>query len=107
MSSFGESDKKLAFLIGEYLNSFVKNDKISEDVSESLSVAVQCITDAFGFDLNDLEDRNRLRVYNSSSLADIFRLYLKSADKTSVQSVSEDKLKEAEELKAKGMILLV
>ena len=64
MAARAASHKQLRYAIYEYLQAIVKSGSMSEEQTESLEVAVQCVSEAFGFASGDAaeEERNELSV---------------------------------------------
>ncbi|KAJ2699175.1 Small glutamine-rich tetratricopeptide repeat-containing protein 2 [Coemansia sp. IMI 209128] len=108
--------------IVEYLDKVVADGSIAGDGAESLEVAKQCISDAFGINLEDGAQSNELSL-KPFSLDKVFDVYLgtqaklggSSADKdagstsapVAAAGPSDEDRKRADELKAKGNSLVV
>lgn len=52
----GYTDKQISALIVDYLNNIIEKNEISDDNKDSLNVAIDCITDVFSFDRDNLSD---------------------------------------------------
>ncbi|KAG0347566.1 hypothetical protein BG004_007470 [Podila humilis] len=118
-----DKQKHLVFSILEFLQSSLNNGTIKEDDSEGIEVAIQCIGEAFGVDINDA---SQAQTYSTkpATLVSIFDVFVNAQKKLSnkaaasasasapapatsssiprsVEPSAEDK-KNAEELKVAG-----
>ena len=75
-----ESKRALAFAIAEFLQSSVKDNTVQGDDAESLNVATQCISEAFGIDLDDAAQQKALSI-QPASLLSIFEVFQKTQKK--------------------------
>ncbi|KAH9982709.1 hypothetical protein BGW80DRAFT_1264648 [Lactifluus volemus] len=75
-----EKQQRLVLSIIDFLNQSISDGTIREEDRESLDVAVQCIGEAFGVDLADQEQVNRLSV-KPATLQTIFDVFLKTKEK--------------------------
>ncbi|KAJ2830463.1 Small glutamine-rich tetratricopeptide repeat-containing protein 2 [Coemansia furcata] len=121
MQAQEETRKRLAVAIVEYLDKAVADGSVTGDGAESLEVAKQCISDAFGVNLEDEAQIKELSL-KPFSLDKVFDVYLATQAKigssgadTGASSTappaaagpSDDDRKCADEFKAKGNALVV
>ncbi|KAJ2159780.1 Small glutamine-rich tetratricopeptide repeat-containing protein 2 [Coemansia sp. RSA 552] len=113
MASEDDTRKRLAMGIVEYLDKAVAEDLVTSDGAESLEIAKQCISDAFGLDLDNAAQAKELSL-KPHSLDKVFDVYMatqaklgseQSADKS--RGPSEDDKKKADEFKAEGNRLVM
>ncbi|KAI9506713.1 Small glutamine-rich tetratricopeptide repeat-containing protein 2 [Coemansia spiralis] len=127
--------RRLAMGIVEYLDKAVAESHVSTDGAESLEIAKQCISDAFGIDAED-QDQARALSLKPMSLDKVFEVYLKTqaklgssgndnsntagtstststsaeaagpASSASANAISEEDRQRADELKAEGNRLI-
>ncbi|ORX44958.1 hypothetical protein DM01DRAFT_1177964 [Hesseltinella vesiculosa] len=76
-----ENKKALVYSILEFLQKSCTDGTISADDSEGIEVAIQCIGESFGVDVNDPAQQE---LYNTkpANLLSIFDVYLKTKNKT-------------------------
>ncbi|KAJ2890707.1 Small glutamine-rich tetratricopeptide repeat-containing protein 2 [Coemansia aciculifera] len=105
--------KRLAMAIVEYLDKAVADGSVAGDGAESLEVAKQCISDAFGIDPEDEIQTKELSL-KPFSLDKVFDVYLSTqaklggpAAQTTNSGPSDSDRKLADEFKAKGNALIV
>ncbi|KAJ2252012.1 Small glutamine-rich tetratricopeptide repeat-containing protein 2 [Coemansia sp. RSA 455] len=121
MQAQEETRKRLAMAVVEYLDKVVADGSVAGDGAESLEVAKQCISDAFGINLEDETQIKELSL-KPFSLDKVFDVYLSTqaklsssgadtgASSTAVPATtgpSDDDRKRADEFKAKGNSLVV
>ncbi|KAF9434440.1 hypothetical protein BGZ76_008020 [Entomortierella beljakovae] len=77
-----EKQKHLVFSILEFLQTSINNGTIKEDDSEGIEVAIQCIGEAFGVDLND---STQAQTYSTkpATLTSIFEVFVNAQKKIS------------------------
>lgn len=99
--------KKLAFSIIKHLQSCIDAKTVGEEQSESLTVAIQCISDAFTINVDS--DATDLDV--DASLKSVFDVLLRTQNKNKTTPITgKDKIsskQEAESLKNQGNAQLV
>lgn len=109
--SQSENQKKLAFAICDFLAASIKNGVISQDDSEGIEVAVQCIGEAFGVDPADLTSSYSIKPQSLASIFDVFLNTQKKvssakaetkADVPAAKTLSAAQKAKAEELKGLG-----
>ncbi|KAL1919145.1 uncharacterized protein VTP21DRAFT_2527 [Calcarisporiella thermophila] len=116
-----EKKKHLAFSILEFLQKSCQDGTIKADDTESMEVAMQCIGETFGVNIEDPEQQ-KLYSTKPATLLTIFDVFLKtqsklkstpaessantltteSNEKAAPPALSEEEKKKAEELKAAG-----
>ncbi|KAJ2058885.1 Small glutamine-rich tetratricopeptide repeat-containing protein 2 [Coemansia sp. S146] len=119
MQAQEETRKQLAMAVVEYLDKVVADGSVAGDGAESLEVAKQCISDAFGINLEDETQIKELSL-KPFSLDKVFDVYLSTQAKVGNSGAdtdataapvttgpSDDDRKRADELKAKGNSLVV
>ena len=87
-------DNRIAFAIIEYLEKYSK--KLTPEQSESLDVAIQCISTAFKIDPENEEEKKQFSILPMT----LPKLFLEHLDKREPTNASNEK--KAEELKALG-----
>ncbi|CAG8611493.1 15803_t:CDS:10 [Funneliformis mosseae] len=107
--------KRLVFSILQFLQQSIKDGTIQEEDTEGVEVAVQCIGEAFGVNIEDSEQRSAYAT--KAPLLSIFEVAVKAQEriKPSTRSVpsqpavaetkvklTEEQKKKAEELKSEG-----
>ncbi|KAI8896823.1 hypothetical protein BC833DRAFT_78752 [Globomyces pollinis-pini] len=105
-----QSKKQLAFAVCEFLQENIQDGTIAEDNQESIQVAIQCISDAFNF---DLESDKSLSIH-PQSLQSLFSVFLKTQSNLKKTVPQKKKVPEqkpinkelAEDLKSQGNKLL-
>ncbi|KAF9369981.1 hypothetical protein CPC16_004057 [Podila verticillata] len=75
-----DKQKHLVFSILEFLQSSLNNGTIKEDDSEGIEVAIQCIGEAFGVDINDAA---QAQTYSTkpATLVSIFDVFVNAQKK--------------------------
>ncbi|KAJ1964679.1 Small glutamine-rich tetratricopeptide repeat-containing protein 2 [Dispira parvispora] len=74
------SQRKLAFSILEFLQQSVATGQIPASSTEGIEIAVDCIGEAFGVDINDDQQRSELSI-SPATLPQVFDVYLKTQEK--------------------------
>ncbi|KAJ1651534.1 Small glutamine-rich tetratricopeptide repeat-containing protein 2 [Dispira simplex] len=74
------SQRKLVFAILEFLQQSVATDQVPASSTEGLEIAVDCIGEAFGVDINDDQQRSELSIA-PATLPQVFDVYLKTQEK--------------------------
>lgn len=98
------SDAKcLVFSIIQFLSDQLQNGNLSNDASESLEVAIQCLEQAYNIKHDDVNMTARLQV--NESLLDIFNSATKNQQARKTEASDENKAN-AEQLKAEGNNLM-
>ncbi|KAJ1731004.1 Small glutamine-rich tetratricopeptide repeat-containing protein 2 [Coemansia biformis] len=110
-----DSRKRLAVGIVEYLDKAVAEGIVAGDGAESLEIAKQCISDAFGLDMDDAAQLARLSL-KPHSLDKVFEVYTATqaklaSDKTPAADAppagpSDEDRKRADAFKAEGNSLV-
>jgi small glutamine-rich tetratricopeptide repeat-containing protein alpha len=72
-----EKRKQLAFAITEYLNDAIERNYVGEENKDSLEVAIQCISEAFGIDPKD-DTQKDIYSIKPTNLLSIFDVYLRT-----------------------------
>ncbi|KAL6590849.1 TPR-like protein [Neocallimastix californiae] len=102
-----EKRKQLAFAITEYLNDAIERNYVGEENKDSLEVAIQCISEAFGIDPKD-DTQKDIYSIKPTNLLSIFDVYLRTTQaKANVKpntekEPSEEDKKNADEKKKEG-----
>ncbi|KAF9198787.1 hypothetical protein BGZ49_000289 [Haplosporangium sp. Z 27] len=84
-----EKQKHLVFSILEFLQTSINNGTIKQDDSESIEVAIQCIGEAFGVDLNDAA---QAQTYSTkpATLMSIFEVFVNAQKKLASKCFPEE-----------------
>ncbi|KAI0032501.1 hypothetical protein K488DRAFT_49817 [Vararia minispora EC-137] len=86
-----EKKQKLALAIVDFLNQSIRDGTIKEDDKDGVEIAVQCIGEAFGVDVSNKDQVNKLSI-TPATLPSIFDLFLKTRDRLgSTSSASTSK----------------
>ncbi|KAG4088771.1 TPR-like protein [Neocallimastix lanati (nom. inval.)] len=106
-----EKRKQLAFAITEYLNDAIERNYVGEENKDSLEVAIQCISEAFGIDPKD-DTQKDIYSIKPTNLLSIFDVYLRTTqakanvkpntEKVDDKEPSEEDKKNADEKKKEG-----
>ncbi|KAM5532777.1 hypothetical protein V8D89_013574 [Ganoderma adspersum] len=80
--------QRLVLSVLEFLNQSIRDGTVKQDDQESLEVAIQCIGEAFGVNLDDQSQVDRLSV-KPATLLSIFEVFLKTRDKLASGSAAE------------------
>ncbi|KAJ3031258.1 UNVERIFIED_CONTAM: hypothetical protein HDU68_005597 [Siphonaria sp. JEL0065] len=109
MSPKTKDPKKLAFAICEFLNDSIVDGTIKSDDAEGMEVAIQCISESFGFDFSDEAQQKSLSI-KPAGLATIFDVFVntqkKVAESKSNQKDGNDNKAQAEAAKTVGNKLM-
>ncbi|KAJ3226678.1 hypothetical protein HK099_004422 [Clydaea vesicula] len=103
-----ETRKKLAYSICDFLNQSIKNNTIEDDHKEGIEVAVQCIAEAFSFDLEKDQGNYSIKPATLLGVFEVFQKTQKNLENSNTNSNQQsaesdlEKKKKSELLKSKG-----
>ncbi|CCF60648.1 hypothetical protein KAFR_0L00410 [Kazachstania africana CBS 2517] len=96
------SNKEISTLIVDYLVKVTEKNDVSEDVKDSLNVAIDCITDSFEFERDSTSGLIKSKFYNLS-LPELLEVAMENSAKENVTvNVPKDELENDEETKVKA-----